>query len=103
MNEQQKHEQEIRLAIVQDLMRVHQLVDTDIIIKQAQALSDFVLGGVDKVTQSGQTEQHEPLTDQAKTLTNDEVLACLVGVHLVGNVLCDIKGCPIGYIHLNNQ
>lgn len=45
------NEQQIRLAIVQDLMRLHQVVDTDIIIKQAQALSDFVINGSDKATQ----------------------------------------------------
>lgn len=39
------NEQQIRLAIVQDLMRLHQVVDTAVIIKQAQTLSDFVING----------------------------------------------------------
>lgn len=45
------NEQQIRLVIVQDLMRLHQVVDTDVIIKQATALSNFVVNGAYQATQ----------------------------------------------------
>lgn len=51
MNKTQTYEQQIRLAIVQDLMQLHQVADTTVIIKKAQALSDFVINGTDKATQ----------------------------------------------------
>lgn len=51
MCEQKQFEQTIRLTIVQELMQSHQIVETDLIIEQARALSDFVLEGADKATQ----------------------------------------------------
>lgn len=51
MCEQKHFEQNVRLAIVRDLLQLNQGANADFIIKQATALSDFVLDGADKATQ----------------------------------------------------
>lgn len=51
MCEQKQFEQNVRLMIVRDLLQLNQGSDADFIIKQATALSDFVLDGAYKATQ----------------------------------------------------
>lgn len=51
MCEQKQFEQNVRLAIVRDVLQLNQGANTDVIIKQATALSDFVINGADKPTQ----------------------------------------------------